>query len=146
MRPYVWQSYVGGMYRRQLITAVGTGLVALFAGCTNNEPGDSKEPLDGEWVLRARVANEDDEPREWRVESRSEDRESFAAASGTILPGGEHELELRGLLYDEQREIYVVSDGGSRSESWRPTECPRFFADVSIVNGNPNLETECREE
>lgn len=134
------------MNRRQFISAAGIGTASILAGCTSSDNGDGEGPLDGEWVLGARVVNEDDEPREWRVESRSEGRESFAAASGTVPPGDEHELELVGLLYDERREVHVESDSGSRSEPWRPTECRRLFADVGIVDGDPGLETECREE
>lgn len=97
-------------------------------------------------MLRARVVNEDDEPRDWRVECRSADRESFGAAYGTLPAGDEHELALVGQLYDEQREVYVESESGALSEPWRPTECQRLFATVRIADGTPGLETECREE
>lgn len=122
-------------------------MVTALAGCAtdSNGDGDGVTTLDGEWVLRARVVNEDDEPREWRVESRSADRESVAAASGTLPADEETELELSGQLFDEQREAFVESDGGARSERWDPTECRRLFADVRIADGNPSLETECRE-
>lgn len=139
------------MNRRQLVAAAGAGTATLLAGCLTDsdggtEPEPEPEPLDGEWILRARVVNEDDEPRAWRVESRSEDRESAGAAWATLPAGEEWELELSGRLFDEQREVYVESDGGSVSKPWRPTECRRLFADVAIVGGNPSLETECREE
>lgn len=138
--------------RRAFLTGAAIGPVSLLAGCgstgTGNGTGDrggSPEPLDGEWSLQARVRNEDDTPREWRVESRSKDRESVAAAWGTVPAGQNHELGLSGRLFDEHREVVVESDGGEVSERWRPPECRRLFAAVSIVDGNPRLETECRE-
>lgn len=121
-------------------------MTAFVAGCASDETGDGDGPLDGQWVLSGRVVNEDDEPREWRVESRSEGRESFVAASGTVPANGEHELELSGLLHDEQREVYAKSDDGAVSEPWRPTDCRRLFAEVSISNGTPRWEPDCREE
>lgn len=62
-----------------------------------------------------------------------------------MLAGEEWGLELRGGLFDERREAYVESDGGAVSEPWRPTECRRLFAVVTISGGNPQLETECHE-
>lgn len=141
------------MNRRRLVSAIATGAVGLLSGCFTVDgdgdgtgDGDGVESLDGEWILRARVANEDDEPREWRVESRSEDRESVAAASGTLPAGGETELELSGRRFDERREVFVESDAGAVSEPWRPADCRRLFADVSIVDGTPDVQTECRAE
>lgn len=136
------------MNRRRLLTAVGIGTSMFLGGCLSDGIGDGAEPepLDGEWILRSRVVNEDDEPREWRVESRSQDRESVAAAWATVPAGESWELELRGQLFDEQREVYVETSGGSVAEPWRPTECRRLFAEITIVGGNPRLETQCRGE
>jgi hypothetical protein len=97
-------------------------------------------------VLRGRVVNDDDEPREWRVESRSQDRESVGAAWATIPAGESWEFELAGQLYDEQREVYAESERGSVSVPWRPTDCRQLFAEVTIENGEPSIVTECREE
>lgn len=136
------------MNHRELVTAVGAGVTAFVGGCLTDDGGDGAgpEPLDGEWILRGRVRNEDDEPRGWRVESRSQDRESVGAAWATLPAGEEWALELRGQLFDERREVYVESDNGSVAEPWRPTECRRLFAGVNIVGGEPRLETECREQ
>lgn len=134
------------MNRRRLIAAVGAGTATFVGGClTDEDDGEGPAPLDGEWILRGRVVNEDDHLREWRVESRSSDRESVAAAWATVPAGESWELELRGRLFDERREVYVESEEGSVSEPWRPTECRRLFVDVSIVDGSPRLETACRE-
>lgn len=92
------------------------------------------------------MVNKDDEPRDWRVESRSQDRESIAAAWATVPAGESWELELGGQLFDEQREVYIESETGSVSKPWRPIECRHLFADVTIVNGKPQLATKCREE
>jgi hypothetical protein len=134
------------MNRRRFVAATGLGAADLLPGCSVSlDDGGDGDPLDGEWVLRARVVNEDDRPREWRVESRSADRESVGAAWGTLPAGDEHELALSGPLFDERREVYAESAGGAVSERWRPTECRRLFADVRIADGNPTLATECRE-
>jgi hypothetical protein len=133
------------MNRRRLVSAIATGAVGCLAGCFTADgdtggpdDGDDPEPLDGEWTLRARVVNEDDEPREWRVESRSTDRESVAAASGTLPAGGETELALSGHRFEERREVCVESEAGAVSEPWRPADCRRLFADVTIVDGTPD--------
>jgi len=140
------------MNRRQLVSAVGFGAAGLLSGCSTidgdgdgNGDGGGVGSLAGEWTLGARVVNEDDEPREWRVESRSADRESVAAASGTLPAGGETELELSGRRFDERRAVYVESEGGAVSEPWRPAECRRLFADVTVAGGAPSVATECRE-
>lgn len=136
------------MNRRRFLTAAGTTTAPLLAGCSSDGDGDGPDPdpLDGEWILRGRVVNEDDEPREWRVECRSRDRESVGAAWATVPAGDSWAFELRGRLFDEQREVYAESEGGAVSEPWRPTECRRLFAAVTISGGNPQLETDCREE
>lgn len=139
------------MNRRRLLSAIATGVAGLLPGCFSVDGGsgggtDTTESLDGEWTLRARVVNEDDEPREWRVESRSTDRDSVAAASGTLPAGGETELALSGRRLDERREVLVESDAGAVSEPWRPSDCRRLFADVTIADGTPDVRTECRAE
>lgn len=134
------------MNRRQFVATAGLGTVSLLSGCTDIGNGDGEDPLDGEWVIRARVVNEDAEPREWRVESRSTDRQSVVAAWGTLPATDETELALSGRLFDEQREVFVESDGGAVSHRWQPTECRRLFAAVSIVDSNPSMETACRGE
>lgn len=152
------------MNRRQFLASAGVGATALPGGCLGDggdgdggddggsddrggdDGSDVDNPLDGEWALRARVTNEDDDPRQWRIESRSQDRHSIAAASGTLPPGEEWELEFSGLLFDEQREVHVESEAGSVSEPWDTTECGRLFAEVAIVDGAPTLEAGCRDE
>lgn len=134
------------MHRRRLLAVAAPGAAALLAGCSNggDDGTPDPDPLDGEWILRGRIANEDDQPREWRVESRSQDRESVAAAWATVPAGGSWEFELRGRLFDERREVYAESDGGAVSEPWRPVECRRLLVTVTITGGNPRLETACR--
>lgn len=130
------------MDRRQALAAAGSAALVLAAGCI----GEADDPtIDGEWILRARVRNGDDQPREWRVESRSQGRDSAAAAYGTLPAGESTEAELRGLVREETREVYVESDAGAVSEPWRPTVCRDVFADVGISDGMPRLQTECRE-
>ena len=138
----------GGMNRRRLIAAVGAGSASFLGGCLSeagDEDGDPI-PLDGEWVLRGRVVNRDDRPRSWRIESRSLDRRSVGAAYATVPAGASWDVELRGRLFDEEREVYAESDGGTASEPWRPTECDRLLATLTITDGNPALETECQAE
>lgn len=89
--------------------------------------------------------NEDDQPREWRVESRTEGG-SVAAAWATVPAGEEWEFGLLGQLRDEQLEVYAESEGGAMSAPWRPTECPRMAATVTITGGEPRLDLTCRAE
>ena len=136
------------MRRRAVLAAAALGASTLLAGCSDDDGGDddgSGEPLDGNWELRGLVVNEDDEPREWRLESRSETG-SAAAAHGTIPAGEEWELGLSGTLRDEQLEVYAESDGGATTAAWRPAECRRLAVEVTISGGNPRMELECRAE
>lgn len=131
--------------RRQLLATVGVGTTTLLTACLSDGADSSPEPdrLNGEWILRGRIVNEDTEPREWRVESRSQDGQSVGAAWATVPAGESWEFELRGQLFDEQREVYVESEGGSASESWRPTDCRRLFVRVTTREKTPRVETEC---
>jgi hypothetical protein len=128
--------------RRAFIAAASTCSAALFAGCTGD---DADEDPEGQWELRARVENQDDQPREWRVEARSPGG-SVAAAYSTLPAGETTELGLAGVLRDEEVDIYVESDNGAQSQPWNPTECRSLFADVAISGGEPAFDTECREE
>lgn len=135
------------MNRRAFITAITLGTTTVFGGCLSSDAGDAAAPapLDGEWILRGRVRNEDDAPRAWRVESRSQDRDSLGAAYATVPAGDTWEFELRGQRYNERRAVYVETERGSVTEPWRPAECPRLFAAITITDGRPRLVTECRE-
>lgn len=136
------------MRRRQVLAAAAVGTAGLLAGCSD-DGGDgepTEEPLQGQWELRATVVNEDDVPREWRVECRSRDRASVAAAYGTLPPGETTELSLLGQLFDEQREVSLDADSGEQTEPWRPTECRQLYLEGSIADGRPAFATQCREE
>jgi hypothetical protein len=128
--------------RRQFIAAAGTCSAAPLAGCTGDDAGE--EP-DGQWELRARVENQDDQPREWRVEARSPSG-SVAAAFSTLPAGETTELGLGGMLRDEEIEIYAESDDGAQTQPWDSSECRNLFADVTINGGEPTLDTQCRDE
>ncbi|MEF8808873.1 hypothetical protein [Natronomonas sp.] len=130
------------MNRRAFIAAAGTCSAALLAGCTGD---DADEEPDGQWELRARIENRDDQPREWRVEARSAGG-SVAAAFSTLPAGETTELGLGGMLRDEEIDIYATSDEGAQTQPWNPTECRDLFADVTISGGEPTFDTECREE
>lgn len=134
------------MQRRQLLAAAGVGAASLLAGCSDDGDGDEgPETPDGEWELRGLVGNEDDEPREWRVESRSEGAR-VAAAWGTVPAGEERDFALLGQLRDEQLEVDAESDGGSTTASWRPAECRVLSVEVTISGGEPQLQLACRDE
>lgn len=136
------------MNRRQLLAVMGAVVTARLSGCAS-DGGDGNsgtpEPLDGQWVLRAHVTNEDSVPRDWRVACQSTDRTNVGAASGTLPAEAETELELSGRRYDEQREVVVEADRGTIAEAWRPGECRRLVAEVRIADGRPHLSTACDE-
>lgn len=131
------------MNRRTFIAAAGAGSAALLAGCTGD--GENGGEPDGEWELRAQIENQDDQPRDWRVEARSEGG-NVAAAYSTLPAGETTELGLAGMLRDEEIEIYAESDNGAQAQPWDPSECRDLFADVTIAGGEPSFDTECREE
>jgi hypothetical protein len=128
--------------RRTFIAAAGTCSTALLAGCTGDDADGDPE---GQWELRARVENRDDQPREWRVEARSPGG-SVAAAFSTLPAGETTELGFTGMLRDEEIQIYAESDNAAQSRPWNPTECRHLFADITITGGEPTVDAECREE
>lgn len=128
------------MNRRTFIAAAGAGSAALLAGCT----GDDGEEPDGEWEFRARIENQDDQSREWRVEARS-DGGNVAAAYSTLPAGETTEVGLVGRRRGEDVEIYAESDNGAQAQPWDPSECRFLFADITISGGEPSFDTECRE-
>lgn len=135
------------MKRRQFIAGAGAGSTLLLAGCIGGGDGgngNGEEP-EGQWELRARVENQDDQPRDWRVEARSEGG-SVAAAYSTLPAGETAELGLAGMLRDEEIDIYAESDNAAQSRPWNPTACRHLFADITISGGEPTVDTECREE
>jgi hypothetical protein len=130
--------------RRAFIAAAGGGSAALLAGCTG-DGGNGNETPDGEWELRARIENTDDQPRDWRVEARSGSG-NVAAAYSTLPAGETTELGLSGMRRDEDVEVYAESDNGAQSQPWDPAECSELFAEITISGGEPTVDTECREE
>ncbi|QLD86392.1 hypothetical protein HWV23_11870 [Natronomonas halophila] len=132
------------MNRRAFIAAAGAGSAALLAGCIGDDGDESGTP-DGEWELRARIENTDDQPRDWRVEARSGNG-NVAAAYSTLPAGETTDVGLMGMRRGEDIEVYAESDNGAQSQPWDPSECRRLFADVTISGGEPAVDTECREE
>ena len=123
--------------RREVLATAAVGTATLLAGCSDDGDGDGGTGTPrGEWERRRRVVNEDDQPREWRVESRTGDG-SAAAAWATVPAGEEWEFALLGQLRDERLEVYAESDDGATAAPWRPSECPRMAATVTIPAANP---------
>jgi hypothetical protein len=132
------------MKRRQVLAAAGVGAAGLLAGCNRGGDDDSTPTPQGQWELRGSVVNRDDSPREWLVSSRSESG-GTATASGTIPGGEEWEFALLGQLSDERLEVHAESDNGATSADWRPAECRLLAVEVTISDGNPSIQPECRE-
>lgn len=114
-------------------------------GNGDGDPGSGTGTPDGQWRLRARVTNEDDEPRSWRVEARSGGG-TVVAAWGTVSPGETVGTTLSGRLGGDPPTVYAESDAGSISAPWQPADCSRLDAVVAISDGDPQLDFECDEE
>ncbi|MFB6177400.1 MAG: hypothetical protein ABEI99_09705 [Halobaculum sp.] len=127
------------------MAALCTAGTVAVAGCGRLGSETATPQLSGDWVLRARVENADDQPREYTVTTRAVNPDSAASASGTLPAGETTTLALAGGRSREDREIVAESANGAVSQPWRPTDCRRLFADVVIRDGRPQMETECRE-
>ena len=132
--------------RRTLLAAAGPGATGLLAGCGRLEEDETETPTpEGQWDLRGRVINEDDEPRSWLVEARRASG-SAVSASGTVPAGEAGEFGLSGMLRDEQLEVVAESDDGASTIQWRPTDCRGLWVTVTIADGAPRIAGDCRSE
>ncbi|WP_152041849.1 hypothetical protein [Salinigranum salinum] len=130
--------------RRRVLASASVGTATVLAGCSTIGESATPTPV-AEATVTVRISNRDgvERPYEVVVRQGSSVTNEF---SGVLPADPEQSVEMVATFRAsaEQHQVTVSTDAGQVGRTWEPSECPDFVVDVSVENGRPAFETECR--
>jgi len=134
------------MYRRNLLSAAGVGLLGALAGCeTASEPTPTRTPEPAASVLRIQIENADDTTHDvvFRLKTQSPDYDVSELFDATDIPPGTIRTlpprELRKGTY----ELEIELPRGTWTYRWAGYECPEKLFEIHLSPDGHRVADRC---